>query len=111
MLQENILSFLAYCKHFHFSDSSIEAFTTRLNELDIFLQPYQIKSVSEISYQHLMEFVTSGDPSNHVKKVRVWTLHQFFHYLSFHKLIQKNIAQQMPYPQINKNDPEFLNLD
>jgi len=89
MLQENISSFIGYCKHYPFSSKSIQAFT----------------------YRHLMEFVTSGNTSSHVKKVRVWTLHQFFHFLEFHSLIKVNIAQQLPYPKIDKNDPQFLTLD
>ena len=87
MLQNIILNFLDYCKHYHFSEKAIQAFTTRLNEPDLFFQCYQIISLDQITYQHLMEFVVSGNVSNHVKKVRVWTLHQFFHYLEFHKLI------------------------
>jgi integrase/recombinase XerC len=111
MLQNIILNFLNYCKHYHFSDSAIEAFTTRLNELDRFLQRHQIKSLNEITYPHLMEYVASGNVSSHVKKVRVWTLHQFFHYLELSKLIKVNIAQRLPYPKIDKNDPRFLTLD
>lgn len=111
MLQNNIANFLNECKHYQFSKSTIEAFTTRLGELDRFLTFHQVKSLAEISYQHLLDFVVSGDRSSHVKKVRVWTLHQFFHYLRFHKLVEVNIAQKLPYPQMEKNDPEFLTLD
>lgn len=111
MLQISIRNFLEYCKHYHFSKSTIEAFTTRLNELDRFFDNHHLHSVKQITYHHLMEFVASGTVSNHVKKVRVWSLHQFFHYLAFHKLIEVNIAQKLPYPQIEKNDPEFLTLD
>lgn len=111
MLQNIISNFLEYCKHYHFSRSTIQAFTTRLHELERFLETNQIQSLKEITYHHLLEFVASGHFSNHVKKVRVWTLHQFFHYLKFHKLIEINIAQKLPYPQIEKNDPEFLSLD
>jgi len=78
MLQTIIHNFLEYCKHYQFSTSTIEAFTTRLNELDRFLDNNQLHSVKQITYHHLMEFVASGTVSNHIKKVRVWTLHQFF---------------------------------
>ena len=111
MLQKNISSFINYCKHYQFSFKSIQAFKLRLQELENFLTSCQIKSLDQITYQHLLEFVISGNASNHVKKVRVWTLHQFFHYLKFHKMIAVNIAQQLPYPKIDKNDPEFLTLD
>jgi integrase/recombinase XerC len=111
MLQNIIPNFIDYCKHYHFSLKAIQAFKTRLGELDHFLNHQQIRSLSEIQYDHLIDFVTSGDPSVHVKKARVWTLHQFFHYLEFHKLIGVNIAQQLPYPKIEKNDPRFLSSD
>jgi site-specific recombinase XerD len=103
VLRYIILNFLNYCKHYLFSKSTIEAFTTRLNELEWFIQLHQIKSLDEITYQHLTEFVTSDNPSVHVKKVRVWTLHQFFHYLElkdtgqiqYHDLVQRHLS----YPQ------------
>lgn len=111
MLQNIIPKFINYCKHYHFSDKAIQAFTTRLAELDHFLNHHQIHSLSEIQYDHLIDFVTTGNPSVHIKKARVWTLHQFFHYLEFYKLIELNIAQPLPYPRIEKNDPQFLSLD
>ena len=77
MLQKNISSFITYCKHYHFSEKAIQAFTTRLNELDLFFQCYQIISLDQITYQHL----------------------------------KVNIAQKLPYPKIDKNDPEFLTMD
>jgi integrase/recombinase XerC len=72
---------------------------------------HQINSPEEISYRHILNFVPSGNVSNHVKKARVWTLHQFFHYLEFHQLIKVNHAKKLPYPQMEKNDPKFLSLD
>ena len=111
MLQENITNFLNECKHYQFSKKAIQAFRTRLNELEHFCVHRQIDSLNDINYQHLLEFVVSGHPSVHIKKVRVWTLHQFFHYLEFHRLIQVNPAKRLPYPQMEKKDPEFLSLD
>lgn len=111
MLQKNIANFLNECKHYQFSKSAIEAFTTRLGELYRFFESHQIKSLAEISYQHLLEFVVSGHSSSHVKKFRVWTLHQFFHYLHFHKLVEVNIAEKLPYPKLEKTEPKFLTLE
>ena len=111
MLQEIITNFLNDCKHYQFSKKAIQAFSTRLNELENFLTLHQIKSPDDITYRHLLDFVPSGNVSNHVKKARVWTLHQFFHYLEFHQLIQVNPAKRLPYPKMEKNDPEFLSLD
>ncbi len=38
MLQTIILKFLNYCKHYHFSQKSLEAFSSRLSEFDGYLQ-------------------------------------------------------------------------
>jgi len=111
MLQSNVTNFFRYCKIYHFSDSALEAFSTRLKEFDAFLTEHRIESIDQISYQHLIEFVASGNPSNHVKKVRVWTMRQFFHYLKFKKIIQRNIAKKLPYPKIEKSEPKFLSLE
>ena len=111
MLQNNIANFLNECKHYQFSKSTIEAFTTRLGELDRFLEFHHVKSLDDISYRHLLEFVASGNVSGHVKKVRVWTLHQFFHYLRFHKLVEVNVAEKLPYPKLEKTEPQFLTLE
>jgi site-specific recombinase XerD len=111
MLQEIIANFIDDCKHYQFSSKAIDAFTKRLDEFQVFLKPHQIKSPDEITYRHLLEFVASGDRSSHIKKVRVWTLHQFFHYLEFHKLIQVNPAKELPYPKMEKSDPAVLSLD
>jgi site-specific recombinase XerD len=111
MLQEIIANFLNDCKHYQFSSKTIQAFNTRLHEFEDFLTLHQIKSLDEITYRHLLYFVASGEHSVHIKKVRVWTLHQFFHYLEFHQLIPVNPAKRLPYPQMGKNDPEFLSLD
>ncbi len=111
MLQEHIVNFLNEYKHYHYSKSTLEAFSTRLGELDRFLERRQIRSLDDISYRHLLEFVASGHASSHVKKVRVWTLHQFFHYLYFNKRIEVNVARQLPYPKLEKTEPEFLTLE
>jgi len=111
MLQEIIANFLDECKHYQFSHKTIEAFALRLREFKEFIASLQINSLDNINYQHLLEFVAFGDRSVHIKKVRVWTLHQFFHYLEFHKWIQSNPAKRLPYPQMDKSDPKFLSLD
>jgi len=47
-------------------------------------------------------------PSIHVTKFRVWTLRQFYHFLTLHRIIPENIATGIPYPKIEKTVPEFL---
>ena len=45
------------------------------------------------------------------KKQRVWSLHQFIHFLKVHNLIEKNIAAEIPYPKIIKKVPDYLTID
>lgn len=114
MLKIKINQFLNYCNNSNFSARSLETLSFRLKEFNQFLFscPEQIASVKQISYQCLSEFVADyNTPSVYVKKARVWTLHQFFHFLKLQQQIDKNIAQQLPYPKIEKTVAEFLTTD
>jgi len=69
-------------------------------------------SIKEISYQHLRRFVADfKTPSIHIKKARVWSLRQFFHFLKLNGLVCENIALDIPYPKIEKTVPHFLTID
>ncbi len=75
MLQNNITNFLQYCKNSYFAERSIESLTLRLAEFDQFLQSQSIRSIGDINYQLLAQFVTDfNSPSVYVKKARVWSL-------------------------------------
>jgi len=112
MLQNNITNFLHYCKNSNFSERSIESLTFRLTEFNQFIQTHAIASIEDINYQHLSQFVTDfNSPSVYVKKARVWSLRQFFHYLKLQNLVQNNIALKLPYPKIEKKVPPFLTID
>jgi site-specific recombinase XerD len=114
MLEENVSQFLNYCNNSDFSDRSLETLTFRLKEFNLFLSicPEQVTSVKQINYQHLAEFVADyNNPPVSVKKARVWTLHQFFHFLKLTQQIDNNIALQLPYPKIGKNVPQFLTVE
>lgn len=111
MLQKIILNFLKYCKLYNFSNRSLEVFTSRLNEFFRYINSLHIKAISDTKYEHLLSFVISGNPSIYTRKHRVWTLHQFFHYLVTNKIIKKNIALKLPYPKIGKKEPEFLSFE
>jgi len=113
MLQNNITNFLQYCKNSNFSERSIESLTFRLNEFNKFIKSQNINSIQKINYQHLLQFVAdyNKQPSAHIKKVRVWSLHQFFHYLKLQQVIQDNIALKLPYPKIEKKVAQFLTED
>jgi len=112
MLETEMKHFLTYCKISEFSKKSIEALTTRLNEFKEYLETAPIRSLKEISYRHLREYVAEfKTPSIHIKKGRVWTLHQFFHFLTLNGWVSENIARDIPYPKIEKTVPYFLTID
>jgi len=112
MLHYYCKQFLDYCQLADFSVRSVQALTIRLNEFKAFLKSQRIRSVKKITYQHLINFVADHkDPSIHVRKSRVWTLRQFFHFLTLHRHTQKNIALKLPYPKIEKTVPKFLTPD
>ena len=112
MLQNNITNFLQYCKNSDFAQRFVESLTYRLNEFNKFIKSKKINSIQEINYQHLLHFVADyNNPSDHIKKARVWSLHQFFHYLKLQQLIHKNIALELPYPKIEKKIAQFLTED
>jgi site-specific recombinase XerD len=89
---------------------SIEVFSFMLDKFSKHITSLQITTIKDISYQHLLSFVISGNPSAYTKKHRVWTLHQFFHYLKTIKLFKTNIALKLPYPKIDKKEPDFLSV-
>jgi hypothetical protein len=66
MLHYYCNQFLEYCQLADFSIRSIQALTARMNEFEIFLKVYKIRSVKKITYQHLINFVADHkDHSNH----------------------------------------------
>jgi len=112
MLNLKIDSFLYYCQVSNFSDRSIESLSARLKEFKNFISSTSIESLQEITYQHLLSFVADfGSTSVHIKKARVWTLQQFFHFLRLKGLIEQNIAKDLPYPKIEKTVPQYLRID
>jgi len=112
MLDQKIKAFIAYCKVASFAKKSIESLTLRLNEFRQFLRSKRIKNIQSVTYAHLSAFVADyKSPSVHVKKARVWSLHQFFHFLKLHGHIKENIAMDLPYPKIEKTVPYFLTIE
>jgi len=109
MLHRYCSQFLAYCQLVDFSARSIQALTIRLNELANFLKIHRIRSVKKVRYRHLIDFAADyNDPSIHVTKSQVWTLRQFYHFLTLQRIIPENIATGIPYPKIEKTVPQFL---
>jgi integrase/recombinase XerC len=111
MLTERTKGFIAYCKTAGFKDKSIESLSIRLNEFKKFLQCRRLRKIPSITYDHLSCFVADfGSPSVHVKKARIWMLHQFYHYLALENVITENIAMGLPYPKIERTAPRFLTV-
>ncbi len=109
MLHRYINQFLEYCQLADFSVRSIQALTARLNEFEACLKSQRIRFVKKITYLHLVDFVADHKaPSIHVRKSRVWTLRQFYHFLTLHRHVAQNIALNLPYPKIEKTVPQFL---
>jgi integrase/recombinase XerC len=112
MLHRHTNQFIEYCQLADFSVRSIQALASRLNEFKAFLKSQRIRSVKKINYLHLVDFVTDHkDPSIHVRKSRVWTLRQFYHFLVLHRHVPQNIACKLLYPKIEKTVPQFLTID
>jgi len=109
MLQNNINNFLSYCENSGFTPKSIESLSTRLNEFNSYIVDTNIKSIRKVTYKHLLDFIVEfNSPSIHIKKARIWALHQFFHNLKLNNIVIENIAMKIPYPKIEKTVPEFL---
>jgi len=112
MLHRYINQFVEYCQLADFSVRSIQALDIRLNEFKAFLKSQRIQSVKKTTYLRLVDFVADyKDPSIHVRKSRVWTLRQFYHFLTLHRYVPQNIALKLPYPKIEKTVPQFLTID
>ena len=112
MLEDKIKGFIAYCKVVGFKDKSLETFSLRLNEFNKFLNSKRFRNIQSVTYSHLSAFVADfKSPSVHIKKARIWSLHQFFHFLKLKGYIKENIAMDLPYPKIEKTIPLFLTID
>jgi integrase/recombinase XerC len=105
MLHRYINQFVEYCQLADFSVRSIQALAIRLNEFEAFMKSQRIQSVKKITYLRLIDFVADYKaPSIHVRKSRVWTLRQFYHFLTLHRHVPQNIALKLPYPKIEDID-------
>jgi len=104
MLHGYCIQFLAYCELADFSARSIQTLTIRLNELANFLKIQRIQSIKRVRYRHLIDFTADYNaPSIHVTKSRVWTLRQFYHFLTLQRIIPENIATAIPISKNRKN--------
>ena len=71
----------------------------------------RLRKIKSITYRYLSGFVADyKNPSIHVKKARIWSLRQFFHYLKLNGYVNENIATDLPYPKIEKTVTPFSGL-
>jgi integrase/recombinase XerC len=109
MLNQHISGFIAYCKVSGFKAKSIESLSMRLNEFNTFVRNEKLDKIKGITYRHLRRFVADyRNPSIHIKKARIWSLRQFYHYLKLNSHVDENIATALAYPKIKKTVPHFL---
>lgn len=112
MLTQLIADFIEYTEQVNFKKRSRDAVKSRLKQLSAYCESQNIQHVNDITFQHLLQFVAEfGHDSVHVKKSKIWTLHQFFHFLTLKKIIPNNIALTLPYPKVTKKEPMFLTTD
>jgi len=112
MLAQLINDFIDYTEHVNFKIRSRGAVKSRLKQLAAYCKSQNIQDVSDITFQHLLQFITEfGHNSVHVKKNKIWVLHQFFHFLTLKKIIPQNIALTIPYPKVGKKEPMFLTIE
>lgn len=112
MLRSFISDFLVYCKTFKFADKSLETLSVQLYEFNHFINQLPVRNIQDISYQHLTSFIAlHRNPSRHVQKQRVWTMHKFFHFLKLQDIVKENIAGSIPYPKITKKVPYYLTVN
>jgi integrase/recombinase XerC len=112
MLEKQIKGFLQYCKVSGFRPRSLQTLSIRLNDFSKFLKTNRLSRIRSINYSHLSAFVADfHSPSVHVKKSRIWSLRQFFHYLKLNGLVRENIATDLPYPKIENTVPKFLTIE
>ena len=110
MLTKTINDFLQYCNTCHFAESSKLIFKKMLLDFKDFITIKELNNIEVINYKILSDFVTNKNPSVHIKKQRIWSLHKFFHYLTLSGAIPKNIAMQFPYPKMDKKEPAFFTV-
>jgi integrase/recombinase XerC len=112
MLTQLIADFIDYTKDVNFKERSRDAIKSRLKQLAAYCESQNIQNANDITFQHLLQFIAEfGHDSVHVKKSKIWALHQFFHFLTLKKVIPKNIALTLPYPKVGKKEPMFLTID
>ena len=112
MLEKLIKDFLEYVKITKFADKSIKSYKARLKEFEDYIQQTSANDIKDVTYHHIRKFVGEyKNPSVHVRKARIWSLHQFYHYLELKGLVEENVAQSIPYPKIEKKVPEYLTIE
>lgn len=111
MLTEQINGFIEYCKVSGFEERSIQALSIPLKDFNKFLKAKRISRIRSVTYSHLSAFVADFlTPYMYVKKSRIWSLRQFFHYLKLNGIVRENIASYLPYSKTKNTVLHFLTI-
>lgn len=110
MLDEIVAHFIRSRQLAQLSNRSIETLEIRLKDFQAFLKLRSIRSIQKVTHLHLIDFISDfDDPSVHVRKARIWTMHQFFRFLVQQDYVPKDISFGLKYPRIERTVPDFLN--
>ena len=102
--------FFEYCQLADFSMRFFEALTVRLKELVNFLKTRYIRGVKKVRYRHPIDFTADcSEPSLYVTKYRGWTLRQFYHFLTVHRIVCHRHTLSFLILTINRqtSDPDY----
>lgn len=112
MLDKIIGHFIRSCQLAQLSNRSIQTLQIRLKEFERFLRQKSVRSIKKVTHFHLVDFISDfQSPSIHVRKARIWTMHQFFKFLTLHEYVPKDISFGLKYPKIERRVPDFLTRD
>jgi len=108
MLNNIINDFKNYCIHLGLSDNSVKDLLNYVNNLIVFLTKFNISSLQQVTYKHLVNFSIDGNTAPATVKARIWALKKFFSFLLLHDHININIAKELRPPKIPIKETPFL---
>ena len=108
MLRLFIKPFLDYCRSLCYAEKSIKELRGYIGALNEFINKQHLTEISQVQYNHLLNFVTSAPATASTIKARVWTVKKFYGFLMVNSYIKDNIAAALIPPKIPKKETRFL---
>lgn len=108
-----ISEFLNYLKYEkNFSQHTISAYKTDLNNLDLFIEKYEgdlsFEDIDRPIIQFYLSEISERNISARTLSRKIATIKSFFRYLVEQEILDKNIAKGIAFPKIPKKLPTFL---